>query len=235
MTNIFDVLQATWPPAAISLVGPWQICEGRGGGQRVSAARLISDFDPAEIKVAETAMRDLDQHPLFLIRPGEDALDAALASRGYTISDPTMLMASPLDTLLTEDIPPVTVFPIWPPLQIMYNIWSAGGMDPARFDIMDRVADPKIAILGRVNARPAGTMFAAMHQDTVMVHALEIDPDQRRNGLGQHLMRAAAEWGRDQGATDLSLAVVRENAPAIALYRSLGMAEIGGYHYRKAP
>lgn len=235
MTHLFDVLQATWPPAAAHYVGPWQVCEGRGGGQRVSAARLVSDFKPEDIDAAEAEMRTRNQHPLFLIRSGEYALDTALADRGYTISDPTVLMNSPIAPLAQAEIPPVTAFPIWPPLQIMHDIWHEAGMDRARFDVMDRVTGVKTSILGRINARPAGVVFAAISDATVMVHALEIDPDQRRHGLASHLMRAAAQWGVEHDATEIALAVVRGNAPAIALYQSLGMTEIGGYHYRKAP
>lgn len=234
MTDPFEVLQATWPPAAMSFVGPWQICEGQDGGQRVSAARLVSSFDESDIAHAEFAMKALNQHPLFLVRPGEDTLDQSLETRGYSISDPTILMQAPIAKLQAE-VPPVTTFPIWPPLQIIYDLWLESGMDPARFDIMHRASDPKIALLGRVNARPAGAVFAAQHDNTVMVHALEIVPDQRRNGLARHLMHAVAAWGYDRDADSLALAVVRGNAPAIALYHSLGMEEIGGYHYRKAP
>ena len=65
-----------------------------------------------------------------------------------------------------------------------------------------------------------------------MLHALEVAPDQRRRGLGQVLMRAAAAWARGAGATDLGLAVTAANAPARALYRSLGFVDVDGYHYR---
>jgi len=201
----------------------------------VSAARAITQPTENNIPQAEQAMRDLGQHPLFMIRPEDDALDMMLDTRGYSISDPTALLSGDIAGLAQQDFPNVTAFTIWPPLQIMYDLWHEAGTDPARFKIMSRVQDPKTALLGRVNDRPAGVAFAAISGETVMVHALEIDSKQRRNGLATYLMRAIARWGVTHGATQITLAVTRENSGALALYHSLGMEEIGGYHYRKAP
>lgn len=66
-----------------------------------------------------------------------------------------------------------------------------------------------------------------------MLHALEVRPLQRRQGVGGHLLRAAANWAADQGAQILSLVVTQRNAAARALYARAGMAQTGRYHYRK--
>ena len=45
------------------------------------------------------------------------------------------------------------------------------------------------------------------------------------------MMRAAAQWAQQAGASTLALAVSRSNTPAMALYHNLGFAEVGGYGY----
>ena len=49
------------------------------------------------------------------------------------------------------------------------------------------------------------------------------------------MLFALAAWGRDRGATGVCLQVAADNAPAIPLYRSMGLAsELYRYHYRRA-
>jgi GNAT superfamily N-acetyltransferase len=67
-----------------------------------------------------------------------------------------------------------------------------------------------------------------------MLHGLEVAPDQRRKGCAHNILRAAALWAHDHGATMLALLVTERNAAARALYASLNMAIVGQYHYRKA-
>ena len=67
-----------------------------------------------------------------------------------------------------------------------------------------------------------------------MLHALEVAPFARRQGLGARMTAAAAHWAHAQGAETLALAVTRANASARALYGRLGLAEVDSYHYRAA-
>ena len=230
--RLFDAMEATWPPAQAQRAGPWTIRDGRGGGKRVSAATAESAVGSAEIGEAVTAMRALGQTPLFMIREGDEALDEALATRGYDPIDPVVFYAAPIAPLAATKPPPVSAFAIWEPLVIMTEIWEEGGIGPGRLAVMHRVAGPKTALFGRAQARPAGVGFAAIHDGIAMVHGLEVAPPFRRAGVGRNLMHLAARWAADEGAQHLALAVTRENAPANRLYSSLGMEVVGSYHYR---
>lgn len=226
-TEVLQVMEATWPPARKWVQGSITLREGAGGGQRVSAASVQDDFTEADIEAAEAAMSS----PLFLIQQGQDALDAVLASRGYRLHDPVVIYAAET-SLMTGDLPPLSAFPHWPPLQIARDIWEEGGVGPARVAVMDRVIGPKAAVLARVNDRPAGMAFVAMHEAEAMIHAVEVRPALRRRGVGTVLVRAAANWAAAQGAHRLSLAVIEKNIAARALYAFLGMEAVGQYHYR---
>lgn len=235
MTDYFDVCDHTWPAASLRAIGPFTLRDGRGGGSRVSATTVAGDFTPAELDAAEDAMRGTAQRMIFQIRDGQTALDAAVAARGYEVFDPVNIYACPVAALCDDPLPRVRVLPVWEPLALMREIWAAGGIGPERLAVMARAKGPKTGLLGRLEDKPAGVAFVAIHAGAAMVHAVEVAPAWRRKGMGQWFMRGAAFWARDHGATELSVICTRANAPANALYTSLGMRLVGSYHYRGLP
>ncbi len=234
----YDVIDGTWPAASYRRHGVWTLREGRGGGSRVSATTLAqagTAFSGADIDSAETAMRNMGQPLIFMIRDGESGLDQALAQRGYARKDPVTIYACSPARLMDEPIPRVTVFSLWEPLAIMREIWASGGIGAARLAIMDRARGPKTGFLCRHRDKPAGAAFAAIHDRVAMVHAVEILAHQRRSGMARWVMRAAAFWADKEGAETLSVMCTVDNIAANALYTSLGMRPVGQYHYRHLP
>lgn len=229
--RILRAMEATWPAAAARDEGGFRLREGQGGGQRVSSATALGPVTDAEIDLAEQAMHDMDQTPLFQLRPGDAALDAMLDTRGYSKRDETVMYHLPIAALTDKAIPRVTAFTIWEPLAIMNDIWATDGIGPSRRAVMAR-AKLKVGVFGRWNDKPAGAAFAAVDEDVCMVHGLVVLPDQRRQGVAEWMMRRAAFWAKDQGATQMTVLCVADNAPANALYRALGFTEAGRYHYR---
>jgi GNAT superfamily N-acetyltransferase len=227
--EIFAALEATWPPVAWHDAPGWRVGEGADGGKRVSCG--LGDGSPEALEAAQAA---LGQRPLAMIRPGDAALDARLAAAGWGIVDPTLAFAAPADALAGEP-PPLTVFEVaWPPLAVQDEIWEEGGIGAGRRSVMARAPGPKLALLGRLRDTPAATAFVACAGGVAMVHALEVRPGFRRDGLARHLMAGAARWAQRQGAGLIAALVTRANAPALALYRGLGMEEVAAYHYRAA-
>lgn len=233
--TIYEVLEQTWPAASARRLGPWLIRDGKGGGQRVSAATLEGALEGADIAQAEAAMQALGQVPLFMIRQQDTALDAALAAEGYLRHDPVVVYAAPVDSLANPPPAAMSAFAIWPPLNIAAQLWAEAGLGPGRLAVMERALGPKTTILGRINDRASGIAFVACQGKTAMLHALEVVSSQRRQGSASHIMRAAAVWAQSQGAEVLCLAVTEANTAARALYARLGMQEVGRYHYRRKP
>ena len=235
--TLYEVTEATWPPHSRQARAGFVFRDGRGGGQRVSATTLAPGYEggavtDAALARAETQMADMGQPALFMIRQGEEAFDARLAARGYAIHDSVNLYACPIDAL-TDQVPPrVSTFVIWEPLRIQHEIWARGGIGPGRLAVMERCPLPKAAVLGRWNEKPAATAYVAIHDSVAMVHAVEVVPEQRQQGMAKWIMRAAAIWAAEQGATHMSLVTTQANAAANALYASLGMMLVGQYHYR---
>ncbi len=231
--NLYQTVDATWPAAQYLTVGNWTIRKGAGAGQRVSSATANGPVGPDDINVAEQAMLALDQNPLFMIRQGEEALDGLLESKGYQFHDPVLGYHCPIENLCQINHDRMSAFTVWPPLAIIGEIWTNQGIGVERQAVMQQVKGPKTAILARQNDRPAGAAFVALHNKTTMLHALEVLPDQRRQGVANNIMGRAAIWAQDHGATGFSVVCVRDNLAANALYASLNMQNVGQYHYRK--
>lgn len=227
LTAIFEAVEATWPPAASRPLGPFTLRDGAGGGKRVSAATASGPVRPGEIDAAEAAMPS----PLFQIRPGQAQLDDDLAARGYSLIDRTAILTLPLTAPLVRP-DPLLRYRLWPPLARMEEIWQQDGIGPERRAVMVRVQGPKTAIMGRNTDRATGVLFCAIHGEIAIVHALAVDPAARRQGTATNMMRDAACWAQDNGATLLGTLTLDQNAPARAVFASLGMGVVGHYQYR---
>lgn len=230
--ELYQLIEATWPPAHVEQVGPFTIRTGAGGGSRVSAATINEPVGEADLPLAEAAMVALDQPKLFMIRDGDAALDRLLEAQGYVIKDPVVGFTAPVGALTTQRPPSARTFEIWPPIAVQQEIWAEGGIGPERLEVMARVQGAKSTILGRLNETPAGCAFVACDGRHAMLHALETQAMHRRQGLALQMMRACGFWAQSQGAETFSLVVTQANTGAHALYTSLGMEPVGHYHYR---
>ncbi|CUH51008.1 GNAT family N-acetyltransferase [Shimia marina] len=232
-SELFDVLDATWPAAEKFEVAEFVIRDGQGGGKRASAATSKTHNCLSNVDLAEAAMVRLGQTPLFQLRDEEDQLDQALEALGYTIVDPVVMYAIPVTDLLEPTPPRTAAIPAWEPLRIMEEIWAHGGIGPERVEVMKRVLGPKTGLISRWQDKPAGAAFLGLHKGVGMVHALEILPFQRRQGVARFLMQRAAIWTAQQGGTHLAVVCTRANEAANALYSGLGMTAVGAYRYRQ--
>ena len=188
MTTLWDAIDATWAAPQTSRSGPFLLREGQGGGQRVSAATADGTPDATQIAEAASAMRALGQRPLFMVRGDQTEFDQRLQDEGYDINDPVVVMTAPIDRVAQDGPPPVTAFPIWPPLQIMCEIWDEGGIGPARRAIMAGSVDPKTAILGRARDRAAGCAFVARPAAETPLSALALGVLADRAGLPKGIL-----------------------------------------------
>jgi GNAT superfamily N-acetyltransferase len=143
-------------------------------------------------------------------------------------------LTAPIVSLTDLPIPRLTTYTTWEPLAIMREIWAQGGIGPARIDVMRR-AQTKTAIFARWNQKPAGTAFVAVDGEVAMVHAVEVLPEHRRQGVAGWIMRQAAFWASEQGAETMAVLCTRANISALKLYSGLGFAEAAAYHYRLKP
>jgi len=76
---------------------------------------------------------------------------------------------------------------------------------------------------------------AAYADDWVGFRGIEVAPEHRRQGLARTIMAALLGWGAELGATTAYLQVLGHNAPALALYGSMGFQTHHAYAYLTPP
>jgi ribosomal protein S18 acetylase RimI-like enzyme len=227
-TDLFRAVDATWPAHRAFVKDGWLFRQGKGGGQRVSAATQISP--DANVAIAESEMRRLVQTPLFMIRKSDQILDQTLENRGYKIVDPVVLLGQVcVDKKQTDG----SFHWYKTPTLGQTALWAQGGIGPARLKIMSRPTGPTCCAAIEIQGETRATAFVSISDGIAMAHAVEVSPDHRRQGLGRRIMDGISDWVAQNGAHHLVVLTVRENQPALNLYGNMGMVEMGGYHYRK--
>ncbi len=231
--RVIRAIDATWPSAAAFTRGPWLIRRGEGGGQRVSAATPLGEVAEQDIATAESEMRRLGQHPLFMLRPRDAALDGMLERRGYRVVDPVMMMVARISDMPATDTHPLDGITAVEPLALMRSFWDKNGIGPARLAVMARAGGPKTYMLTRHRDALGACAFVACDGDLAMMHALVVAPGHRRQGVARRMIGRAAIWAAENGARFMAVLVTGENLPARNLYAGQGMQVVGKYHYRK--
>ncbi len=66
-------------------------------------------------------------------------------------------------------------------------------------------------------------------QPVALADAMFVRETHRGKGIGKALLSRFKDWAREQGASFVELKVMSQNAPALALYESLGFGEIKKY------
>ncbi len=79
--------------------------------------------------------------------------------------------------------------------------------------------------------RPVGSVavfqLPERPRDECVLVGMWVDPGERGQGVGRQLVQTVLDHAADRGRTRVVLEVAHENAPAVALYRSLGFVPTG--------
>ena len=95
--------------------------------------------------------------------------------------------------------------------------------------------DPQSVFVARLGQETAGTLKLYTLPEKIGIYAVAVGPAYQRRGVGRWMMLAAIERARQSGHTRFGLEVDPDNAPAIALYRSLGFTLSTTYGYYQLP
>jgi ribosomal protein S18 acetylase RimI-like enzyme len=79
---------------------------------------------------------------------------------------------------------------------------------------------------------PVGIGMSVCERGWAGLYSVATAAHYRRRGVGTEIVRSLAEWAAQHGATQLYLQVMKNNAPALALYEKLGFSHLYSYHYR---
>lgn len=236
--HIEEAALRAWPASQQFLYDGWVVRLSDGYTKRANSASLLyptpeSDTSATLSRIEELyASQNLPVIYRLLSFSTPPDLDARLASRGFREADGTLVMSRPLPSLLPLD-PAVCA------LDVERGVEAHARMN----NLPDAILPGHRRILERI---PGGLSFVGLFDgETLVACGLSVtdgslvglfdivtDPAHRRKGHGARLVTGMLAQAASHGATSAYLQVVMTNAPAIALYETLGFDEAYRYTYR---
>lgn len=231
-----------WPGVRQVLIGDWVQRIGAGLTRRANALHplvpaaegLASALPRAEALCRGQGLPLLVRLPSLL---GPEA-ERLLERRGFAAEGETLTLLGALPAEPAAD-PQAVCSPGFP------SGWLAAqaalqGYDPARAAafraIVGQIALPLASVALRIEGGSRAQAFGVLDGGLLCIEAVIVAPAFRRQGLARRCLRALFAWAAARGGEAACLQVQADNAPAIALYRGLGLRrELYRYHYRRAP
>ncbi len=227
---------AAWPALETSEFDGWLWRFSDGGSQRansVSALDYRGDDIEASIDEVERRYRARGATPMFQVSdvslPAD--LDQRLQHRGYRINDPCTTLVKSCEAL---PVPEDVVFleratPAW------FECYSSV-ITPSRQRTAPRILEriPTTGVFCGVlrEGRIVATALGVPRDGVIIAECVATLAEARGKGVGSRVMRGLEAWGAARECRHIALQAVATNAPAQALYNSLGYREHGRYHLR---
>ena len=232
-----------WPAAAVHYDGTWVV--RLTAGHPAKRLNSVNPLDPGDTQhIAERigrASRRFDAYgrPLtFRISPlsGPD-LAKHLDNEGWSTFDESLVMRLPLaDAQLA---PAMDQIPLKDISRFLGASLKVSGSDPSLRPGLSEIIgaiQPEVGLFAFEEAADPLAVLICVHDgDLAGLFEIATEKSARNKGHGRNLILSALKWARLRGAREAWLQVEAGNAPALALYRSLGFEEVYRYHYRRPP
>jgi len=235
-------LQMAWPAMEEQARGDWLARFAPGVSRRANSAnpmRAALRNVEADIAACEALYRARGLPALFRSPSHvEPAADARLDRLGYTSEGETLTLSGELAPLGTRD--PAIAIAARPEASWLAAMAELQGQTAAQAAVYQRVVKSIVVPAGFASLREDGEWaalaFGAVHEGWLCCESVVTHPRRRGRGHARRLLTALIAWGATRGARGVCLQVAADNAPALALYRGLGLAsELYRYHYRREP
>jgi N-acetylglutamate synthase len=234
-------LQMAWPAVEEQACGDWLARFAPGVSRRSNSANPTRpdprDVD-ADIAACEALYRARNAPAMFrlptIVAP---AADERLARLNYIVEGESITLHAELQPASRD--PDVEIAPR-PQSAWLAAMVALQGQAPEQAAIYARVVQSLAIPAGFAGLREDGAWaalaYGAIHDRLLCCESVVVDRSRRGRGLARRMIAALLSWAAEHGARDVCLQVAADNAPGLALYRSLGLStELYRYHYRREP
>jgi len=259
--QIEDRAARAWPPEVEEELDGWRLRYSQGVTRRGNSVypNYLDGDTPLEerLEKVEAFYANREAPIYYQLCPAAlpPNLDHILEQRGYTSDAFTQVQTVPLqDALKKTDIGENQRFSL-KKNQRFFNqtdfqleiaddkstAWFAAYRQAEGFDdhsaavrqaTIQHIAQPKALAIAESDGHPAAIGLGVCDSGWVGIFCMVTLPKYRRRGAATTVLHAIAAWGHEQGAQDMYLQVMKNNAPALGLYAKAGFGKLYGYHYR---
>ena len=231
-SEFLKLLEDTWPPGEVIHFDNWTIRISNGAGKRASAISLEGVWEEASFIRLKKFLKRLGKSEIFMIYQSGSLFEKELNNRNYQVFDKSCIFEISVSELIKNEPPPISMFSIWPPLEIQKQLWNSNGVGWQRQAVMNRANQIKTSILARWDDNPVASAFIAKSGNVAFLHALVVEQNFRRQGVARALIRYAGQWADRNNCTRLMVVTTEANSAANILYTSLKFQLVNKYHYR---
>lgn len=229
-----------WPAAEEARLGGWLLRAASGHTGRANSCWTLAAPDrpaAAAIEVVEAWYAARGLTPLFRTSDGATApagLADLLAARGYAPEMETVTMLGPLSPQVDEAVS-LSAASDEGFRAVLFGVHHRGDGDAQeRLEVLSRIRSPVAFAKLPLDGQAAAVGVCAVEGEWAGLSAMRTLDSARRRGLARRVVGALHAFAAEAGATRGYLQVEAQNAPAIALYRSLGFAPAFSYrHWRR--
>jgi GNAT superfamily N-acetyltransferase len=248
MDNVPGVLEVetaaltAWPGLFTAHDGLWVCRLARGYSNRANSIHCLDPGDGADAgnriaRCTELFVRH-GLTPAFKVSPLlAPEVTEALDGLGWEPYEPSRVLRLVMGTQHWEPRRHTALFapadPQWHTAQAKMSGYSPYAAESVRL-ILERIACDSRGVLAYAeDGVAAAAALAAVANGIAIFGNVVTAPAHRGKGFGRAAMDAALRWARATGAQAAAIQVAAGNAPANALYRSLGFGEGYDYCYRR--
>jgi GNAT superfamily N-acetyltransferase len=175
--------------------------------------------------------------PAFKISPASQpkGLDELLEEKGFEQRMVTHVQTAPIEEISCHSPRvPVDLFKVTDDSldSLMFQSKRDKKAIEVRREIIHRISGDKNIAKVMMHGNIAGVGLGVVESGWLGLFSIRTLPEFRRQGIGWSINCALAMWGEDHGAKRVFLQVEAENAPALALYESMGFETMYTYWYR---
>jgi RimJ/RimL family protein N-acetyltransferase len=228
-----EVTFKSWPSFEERRIHGWVARYAGGYTRRVNAASFLHTTTTAPtviIEKCESWFRERGETPTFRIvaRPETQGVERELEARGYRRElESVAMVADGNSELLSQAVGMEEVsIPKWIELSTEFS-GESENENGAQRRLLESISTAKVCgVVG------GACGVSVVVDSSCGFFGIVTNPEMRRQGYGELIMRALARWGRDHGATCFYLQVRANNEPARKLYEKLGFRDAYTYSFR---
>ncbi|WP_082360666.1 GNAT family N-acetyltransferase [Bacillus sp. FJAT-28004] len=229
-----------WPALQTVVYDGWLLRLAEGYTKRSNSINPVFGHTlglDAKIRSCEELYECKGVRSVFKITPfiQPTSLDEELASRGYELIDRTIVM-----TIHLSEIPSPSHADIWLEQEateswldaaMVFNQLSDEQRSTTR-KMLEQSPLVKCCAILHDNGIPVACGYGVIEDGWIGLYDIVTDPNYRNRGFGEQLVLHLLQWGKERGATEGYLLVVKDNAAANRLYDKIGYVPQYEYWYR---
>ena len=240
---IEELAANSWPSYIQQTLGEWRLRANMNVTKRANSVYTCGSIPEYGqwMEVVEEFYRQRSLLPCFYIGEASPAeLDGTLHSSGYRKIFECYTMVAPcmevMAALAAESDRFTSEFAGEASSEWIYDFMRLEGYSPARYDgyvhIFSAIGPKKSFVSLCDNGKLIALGTVVTERGWAGLSNIVVDAEHRGKGAAAALLRSLVGWALCNGADQLYLQVLKDNLPAISLYRKHGFSPLSEHHYR---